>query len=350
MRTMKALVYDKPGRENSSIRQIPYPTCGDDDIIVKVMSASICKGVEHDHDRGAGTDLAKYPVVPGHEFAGYVYEVGKNVKNLKVGDRVTCDNTEYCGECYYCRKEESNYCPTFGSLGHNINGGFAEYVRVNKDKAFLIPDHVSFNAAALCEPIACCIHAVDRSNVKYGDTVVIFGAGSMGLILGQLFKHSNAREVIVIGSTQSKLDVAEKLGIRTILMDRNDYSKHESEILARHPLGVDIIVDATGSPKVCEESLKLLKKGGMLLQYAVVHSDEKIQIDPRLMFNNELTFTTSFCQSHNFGRAVEALASGIVNGDILVTGEYDLDDYYNALDENVNDRNSIKVVIHPNKE
>ena len=97
------------------------------------MSSSICKGVEHRSDRGAGTDLAKYPVVPGHEFAGYVYEVGKNVKNLKVGDRVTC-NTDNTGECYYCRKEESNYC--YFTLGHNINGGFAEYVRVNKDKAF----------------------------------------------------------------------------------------------------------------------------------------------------------------------------------------------------------------------
>ena len=350
MKTMKALVYDKSGREFSSIRQIPYPTCGDNDIIVKVMSASICKGVEHDHDRGVGTDLAKYPVVPGHEFSGYVFEVGKNVKNVKIGDRVTCDNTEYCGECYYCLKEESNYCPTFGSLGHNINGGFAEYVRVNKDKAFLIPESVSFNAAALCEPIACCLHAVDRSNIRYGDTVVVFGAGFMGMILAQLFNHSNAREVILIASTQSKLDIAEKLGIRTILMDRNDYSKHEKILLERHPLGVNVIVDATGSPKVCENSMKLLKKGGMLLQYAVVHSDEKMTLDPRLMFNNELPFTTSFCQSHNFGRAVEALESGIVNGEALVTGEYDLDDFYAALDENVNDRNSLKVIIHPNKE
>lgn len=96
--------------------------------------------------------------------------------------------------------------------------------------------------------------------------------------------------------------------------------------------------------------MKLLKKGGMLLQYALVHSDEKMTVDPRLMFNNELTFTTSFCQSHNFGRAVECLESGIVNGDILVTGEYPLDEFYAGLDENVSDRNSLKVIIHPNYE
>lgn len=349
-KTMKALVYDKPGRENSSIREIPYPICGDDEIIIKVMTASICKGVEHAHDDGTGTDLAIYPVVPGHEFAGIVYEIGKNVTDFKPGDRVTADNTEYCGDCYYCRKEESNYCPTFGSLGHNINGGFAEFVRLKKEKVFHIPDSVSFNAAALCEPIACCLHAVDRTHVKFGDTVVVFGAGSMGLILAQLFQASNARKVYLIAGKSSKLDLVKKYGVTPIAMDRNDYSVHEEALLKENPLGVDIIVDATGSPKVCQESMKLLKKGGMLLQYALVHSRENITFDPMLMFNNELTFTTSFCQSHNFGRAVEMLEAGIVDGDSLITGEFSLDDYYKGLDENVNDRESIKVVIHPNQE
>ena len=93
-KTMKALMYDKAGRENSSVRQIPYPECGDDEIIIKVMSCSICKGAEHDHDNGKGTDLAKYPVVPGHEFAGYVHEVGKNVTALSAGK--TPDDSAIC--------------------------------------------------------------------------------------------------------------------------------------------------------------------------------------------------------------------------------------------------------------
>jgi len=348
---MKALVYDKPGRKFSGIREVPYPTCGDDEVIIKVMSASICKGVEHDHDQeGVGTDLATYPVTPGHEFSGYIEEVGRNVTQFKKGDRVCADNTEYCGECYYCKKEESNYCPTFGSLGHNINGGFAEFVRVKKEKIFPIPDFLSFNAAALGEPVACCLHAVDRCEVKYGDTVVVMGAGPMGLILAQLLTHSNAADVILIASTQSKLDQAEKMGVRTILMDRNDYSGHAEKFNEIHPLGADIVVDATGSVDVIRHSMTLLKKGGRLVQYALVHSDEQLTLDPRLMFNNELTYTASFCQSHNFGRAVEALADGRVKGDLLVTHEYTLDHFYEALDENVNNRNSIKVVIHPNQE
>ena len=133
-------------------------------------------------------------------------------------------------------------------------------------------------------------------------------------------------------------------------MDRNDYSVHEKLLLKENPLGVDLIVDATGSVRIISESMKLLKKGGTLLQYAIVHSGEKVEMDPVLMFNNELTYTASFCQSHNFGRAVQVLESGIVDGDSLVTGEFPLEEFYKALDENVNDRNSVKVIVHPNKE
>ncbi len=350
MRTMKALVYDKPGRKYSGIRQVPYPACGPDEVIIKVMTASICKGVEHDHDQeNVGTDLAVYPVTPGHEFSGVIEEVGKNVTGLAPGQRVTADNTEYCGDCYYCRKEESNYCPTFGSLGHNIDGGMAEYVRVRKEKVFLLPDNVSFNAAALCEPIACCLHCVDRCSVKYGDEVAVLGAGSMGLILAQLLHHSNAAKVVLIASTKRKLEVVEKLGIDTILMDRSDYSIHEKALREHFPQGADIIVDATGAVRLVEHAMTMLKKGGTLVQYALVHSREPIQLDTRLMFNNELTFTTSFCQSHCFGRAVQAIQTGQVDADALVTHEYALDDFYEALDENVNNHDSIKVVIHPNQ-
>lgn len=348
---MKALVYDKPGRKYSGIREVPNPVCGSDEIIIKVMSASICKGVEHDHDQeGVGTDLAVYPVTPGHEFSGYIEEVGENVTLFKKGDRVCADNTEYCGDCYYCRKEESNYCPTFGSLGHNIDGGFAEYVKVKKEKVFMLPDSLSFNAAALSEPVACCLHAVDRCEVRLGDSVVVFGAGPMGLILAQILSHSNAAGVVLIASTQSKLEAAEKMGIETILMERKDYSIHTKKLKEKFPLGVDVVVDATGSVEVIRHGMTLLKKGGRLVQYALVHSDEQLTLDPRMMFNNELTYTTSFCQSHNFGRAVESLASGVVKGDLLVTHEYSLEKFYEALDENVNNRDSIKVIIHPNME
>ena len=146
---------------------------------------------------------------------------------------------------------------------------------MKKEKVFHIPDHLSFNAAALSEPVACCIHAVDRANIRYGDTVVIFGAGSMAQILGQLFKASNAEKVYMIAGKSSKLELAAKYGIIPIEMDRNDYSVHEKALLKENPLGVDLIIDATGSTKVISESMKLLKKGGTLLQYAIVHSGEK---------------------------------------------------------------------------
>jgi D-arabinitol dehydrogenase (NADP+) len=122
----------------------------------------------------------------------------------------------------------------------------------------------------------------------------------------------------------------------------------EKEFFRLFPMGADKIVDCTGSVSVVQHAMRLLKKGGRLVQYALVHSLEPLTFDPMYMFNNELTFMTTFCQSHNFGRSIEALADGRVNGDMLITGEFTLDRYYDALDYNVNDRDAIKVAVHPN--
>ena len=347
--TMKALLYTKAGRANAAVTQIPYPQCGDDDIIMKVMSCGICKGAEFDHDRN-GTGFAKYPVVPGHEFAGYIVELGKNVTGYQLGDRITADNSVFCNHCDYCKDNKHNYCKNFGSLGHNINGGFAEYVVVSQDKAFPIPEGMSFNSASLAEPVACCMHAMDRLDVKYGEVVVVFGAGPNGVILSELLKGSNAADVITVASTQSKLDMIAKHGVKTILMDRNDYSKHENVLRGMYPNGVDAIVDATGSVDVIKNGFKLLKKGGRMLQYAAIHDGQAFDFDPMYLFMNELTYTSSCCQAFCFSRSIEALANGTVDGDELITHEFDLDDYFDALDLNVRDRSAIKVIIHPNKE
>lgn len=347
--TMKALLYEKAGRANAAIRQIPYPVCGDDDIVIKVMSCGICKGAEFEHDRN-GTGMAIYPVVPGHEFAGYVYEKGTNVEGFEIGDRVTADNTVFCEHCYYCKNDLYNNCTAYGSLGHNRNGGFAEYVVVKSEKVFRIPDGMSFNAASIVEPVACCIQAMDKLDVKYSEVVVVFGAGPNGMILAELLKHSNATDVVVIGSTQSKLDLLEKYGIKTILMDRNDYSIHETKLREMYPLGVDAIIDATGSVKVIANAFHLLKRGGRLLQYAAIHDGGSLAIDPMFLFVNELKYYASCCQAYKFSRSIDAIANGYVDADGLITHEFDLDHYFDALDLNVRDRTAIKVVVHPNRE
>jgi D-arabinitol dehydrogenase (NADP+) len=341
---MKALYYKKAG--DGSICDIPEPMCGDNDVIIQVKACGICIHVEEDHANN-GTPLSKYPVVPGHEFSGVVSKIGKNVTTVKVGERVTADNTSMCGICYYCKKGDDNHCNVFGSLGHNINGGFAEYVLVNEGKVYKIPDNVSFNAATLSEPIACCIHCIDRCVIKFGENVAVFGAGPNGLILSELANHSNAAKVVTVASSKFKLDVLNKHGYTTIQMDRSDYSKHESKLMEMFPNGIDLIIDATGSAQVIENAFKLLRKGGRLVQYSYIAPGTPVKIDPYLMFMHELTYSTACCQTHNFDRALVCLGEGKVHGEDYITHTFTLDNYFTALETNLKDRNAIKVIVNP---
>lgn len=341
---MKALYYTAAGK--GSITDIPMPVCGDNQVIIKVEAASICKGVELGHEAN-GTGLSAYPVVPGHEFAGVVHEIGKNVTRFAVGDRVTADNTELCGDCYYCRQDKPLQCKAFGSLGHNINGGFAEYVLVSKEKVFALPDNLSFDEGCLVEPVACCIHAMDRLDTKYGEDVVVVGGGPNGQIISQMLLRSNAQSVVLMDTSNVKLQFAEKYGIPTIQVDTSADKKHMRELLALYPEGVDAVVDATGNWRSINAGFEMLKNGGRLLQYGVTHEGDRVTIDSFHFFLKELQYYASKAQTHCFGRAIDSIRNGTVNVKDLITFSCSLDDYSIALDKTKHDPDQLKIVIHP---
>ena len=344
METMKALVYDRPSV--CSIKELPIPTCGDDEVVIKVMAASICKGADRRHHT-TGHKLGRYTITTGHEFAGYAYQVGKDVHSCKVGDRVTADNAVPCGECYFCQREMYTHCENFMSVGHSIPGGFAQYLKVKGSSVFQLPENLTFNEGCLTEPVACCINAVKRLDVKYGEDVLVFGAGPNGIILAQLLKHSNANRVVSLAPTKFKLDLLNEYGIETIQIDRDDPEKHVREVFEMFPHGVDAIVDATGSASVLPGCFKLLKKRGRLLQFSSTKDDEDIVINPAYFYRNELHYYTCAWQVHEFGSALEAMGSGKVKLDRLVTRQYPLEEFPQAI-EDVLDRNVIKLVIRPN--
>ena len=231
------------------------------------------------------------------------------------------------------------------------NGGFAEYVRVQESKILVIPDHVSFNEACLTEPVACCMHSMDQMNIRYGDDVLVLGAGPMGIILAQLAAHSNASHVIVAASSQKKLDIVKSLGIDTVLIDRDDYSKHEQEILKRFPLGADCLFDATGAEELVYATPKLMKMGGRILGYGYYRGEKpELRFPFNEFWDKELTYYSSLSQVGDFDRALDAIATGKVNTRILCSGEYTLDNYFEGLDQVMNERDTIKVIVHPNAE
>lgn len=343
---MKAVVYHEP--RNYEVLEIPKPEVKSNQVLIKVYSCGICRTDAHIHE---GDFISRFPLTPGHEFAGVIVEVGDAVKGFAVGDRVTADNTVTCDDCYYCRKALPLFCENFYSLGCNGPGGFAEYVVVNSDKVFHISDNLTFDQACFSEPLACAIHGMDVIDVHCGDDVLIFGSGPTGILLTQLIKYGGAANVVVCAPSQEKLDLIEKNGYaKTVLMDKNDYSKHTKILKEMFPKGFDIVVDATGVPKVLEQCFNFPKQAGKIVVYGVAASDDTITVKPYQIFNSELKVLGSFAQVHCFDRAVKYLESGIIKVDDLATHHFDLKDFDKAMDQMLHGKGQLKIIVHPNKE
>lgn len=348
MGTMRANIYEKPG--DCKVRHVPKPVCKEEQVIIKVMSCGICKGA--DVALAKGEFLSKFPLINGHEFAGYIEEVGEKVTDFNVGDRVTADNTVLCGDCYYCRRNQPLYCEDFYSLGCNGPGGFAEYVVVNANKVFHISDRLSFNDACFAEPVACAVHTMDRAQIRFGDDVLIYGTGPTGIVLIQLLLHSGAGRVVVCGPSEDKLEVVKKYGVtETIRMDRKDPEVHEKVLREIAPKGFDILVDATANVDVMESMIKFGKMGAKFIMFAMPHAGTKWAIDPEFWYVHEITLIPSWAQTHCFDRAVAYLESGKVQVRDLVTHEMDLDEYDKGMAlASKGGPGTLKVILHPNYE
>lgn len=340
---MKALVYEAP--REFRITEIATPPCGDNQVLIKVKSCGICKTDVHIHH---GSFISRFPLTPGHEFAGVIEKVGADVHGFRQGDRVVADNTVLCGECYYCRRNQPLYCENFYSLGVTGPGGFAEYVAVNQDKVFPISDKLSYDQAALTEPTACAVHGLDVMDIRPGDDILLFGAGPTGIILAQLLRHGGAGKLVIAAPTQFKLDVVQELTAgETVKIDRGDFGASHKEIGGISPKGFDVIIDATGAASITKECLKYAKMGAKIVVYGVCGEDDRIDISPYEIFSKELKIIGSFAQTHCFDRAIKYLEDGMVKVDQLITHRYRLDDYEAALNTVIDGSNSLKVMINP---
>ncbi len=350
MDMMKALVYEKPGRANGHITMIPKPVCGDNEVLMKVMACAICKPAESSHDRTTGSLMGKYPATPGHEFAGIAEEVGKNVTDIKVGDYIIADNAYPCGHCYYCKSNRPMMCENYRCQGHNMQGGFAQYMVCKSDNVFSFSKDIPFDKACMSELVNCASSAVNYAELKYGENVAVFGCGSSGNLIAQLMKNSNAGTVVALDTVQSKLDRIKPYGIETILVDPEDFSKHEAVLKEMFPHGIDVIVDAVGDDgPLLESNMKLLSAGGRLMVYSFFYFEPKtFHVDPGLMIRKGLKLIGCPLQGYNFGNCIHDIELGKVDTGAIIDTIYPLDDYFIALDRVLNEPGSMKMIIHPN--
>jgi 2-desacetyl-2-hydroxyethyl bacteriochlorophyllide A dehydrogenase len=335
---MKAVVFPSP--RHISIDTVEDPVCRPSEVIVQVSQCGICGTDLHIYNNEY---LSTFPVIAGHEFVGQVAEVGNEVNGLQAGDRVTVDPNLYCGECYFCRQEQSNHCLNWQGVGITRPGAFAEFVAVPGRACYKVPDNITDTQAAFVEPLSCVIHALKRIRIWPGDDVLIFGAGPMGLLLVQAMRHSGASRIVVVEKQQERRALAAGMGANATVAVDSDYSK---SLLDLAPLGYSVVIDATGVPAVIQQALKYLKPRGQYLQFGVAPKGITVQWEPYEIFHKDLSIIGSFALCYTFQPAVAWLVNHTVEIEPLVSHVLPMADFQKGFKDFAEGK-TLKVHIRP---
>lgn len=332
--------YTKP--EEFAVVTVPLPKLRDNDILIKVKACGVCGTDLHIHE---GEFIAKFPLIPGHECVGEIAALGKDVKGFELGQRVVADNSELCMECFYCRRGELLLCENFEAHGVTMNGAFAEYCAYPAAKVFRI-HNLSDVDATLLEPASCAAHGLDKISPKLGSSVLMFGAGPTGLVLAQMLRHNGGCNVVVAAPQGLKMELAKKLdaGDHYVELSRSNPEAQFEQIKKDHPYGFDIVVEATGSPKILEDAINYVRRGGKLVVYGVYSASAKVSWPPSKIFGDEITILGSFSETYMFPAAIDYLDSGKVKVAGIVNKTYSLDQWQECLDSMKN-KTAIKAAI-----
>lgn len=318
---MKSAVF--LGKQNIQVMEREIPNPGPDEVLIKVMACGVCGSDVHIYDGDQGSTSTTPPLVQGHEFSGVVVEVGNNVTSCKKGDRVCVDPADNCNECYYCASGMMHHCEHMGAIGTNIDGGFSQYCKVPGRLIHHLADDVTFIEGAMAEPLACCINGADRSNIKVGDNVVVYGGGMIGLLLLQLAKRKGAANVVLVEPIEEKRKMAEKLGaVFTI----NPVQENVKAALLSHGLNhIQVVIETCGRKNTSEEAIDIADRGGTVILFAVTKVDSKIDLMTYELFQKELTIKGSYCSPYAMGRAVELINSHSIDVTTMLAGTKSLE-------------------------
>jgi len=343
---LKALIYTKPYSFEYS--DFPDPVAGDDDVLIRVKACGICGSDVHGFTGKTGRRIP--PLVMGHEAAGIVEGFGRNVSGFEKGDRVCFDSTVYCNKCEACRAGLFNHCDERQVLGVSVpafkrHGAFAEFVAVPSWIVSKIPDELSFVDAALLEPASIGTHAANRAPITNDDTVVVIGAGTIGLFILQAARLRGAAKVIAVDINEFRLDLAKRLGADELI---NPLKSDLSEAILRETegKGANVTFEAVGYAKTFADAVSITKMGGHVV--AVGNLEKKAEFDLQQLIAKEHTFTGSYASSGEFVDCIELVASGKINVEPLISDVLPMQEGPDAFDRLLKaEENLVKIVLEP---
>jgi threonine dehydrogenase-like Zn-dependent dehydrogenase len=336
---MKAAQYLKPHVLNIVTKDLR--TLRDDEILVKVEACGVCGTDVHIVE---GQSRSSPPVVLGHEYAGIIEGRGEKSLGLSVGQRVAVDPNIACGSCYYCRRGLVHLCMNLRALGVDIDGGMAEYSIVPAIQAYQLPAGMPVEASAFVEPVSCAVHGIDKAQIRVGDTVVILGGGTIGLIMLQLARSAGAARTVVVEPVAHKRAVAQHLGADFVLNPEETDPK--SAVLDLTQVGADVVIECVGKPGTMQLALDLARRGGVVEFFGVCPIGETIPVEPNQVYFKELTIVGSYVNPHTFARAITLLESGKVNINDFQIDRFPLDGVHDALTYQRESR-TLKSIIQP---
>ncbi|PAD36647.1 MULTISPECIES: 2,3-butanediol dehydrogenase [Terribacillus] len=337
---MKSLVYY--GSKNVKVENITEPEVSKDTVKIKVKFAGIC-----------GTDLHEYlhktfvtedKMILGHEFTGEIVEVGDNVTRFKTGDRVAVEPIWGCGECDTCKTGNYNICPDMKSYGIHENGGFAEYVVVKEANVFALPDTLSYEFAALIEPLAVVLQAIRKSKFKIGDSVALFGAGPIGLLLSESLRAAGASKIFVAEVSEERRKLALEMGADIVI---NPIEEDAVQVIKNNTNGgVDVSFDVAGVEATFNQSLDCIKPNGEFMIVSVFANP--VNYHPTMQVVSEKKINSSLGYNNIFAQSIDLLAKGSLNVEPVITSVIALDNIVeDGFEKLISDKNECKILVKP---
>ena len=320
---MKALLLSR--YKHLEIVDLPEPVPGPGEVLVRVAACGICGSDIHGYDGSTGRRIP--PIVMGHEAAGTICAWGKGVTGFANDDRVTFDSTVYCGSCTPCLRGEVNLCEHRQVLGvsctdYHRPGAFAEYVAVPSHAVHRLPDNLSFEEAAMLEPLSVALHAVSLAPVRAGDTALVVGAGMIGLLLVEVLSTAGCSRIFVADLDQSRLDLARTVGATDVIAAGRD----PAEAVLEHTggTGVDVAMEAVGRTETVQASIDSVRKGGTVVLVGNVAPEVALPLQK--VVTRQIRLQGSCASAGEYPRAIELLASGALQVRSLITAVAPLDE------------------------
>ena len=329
------------GKQQIEVKNVTVSSVSEDMVLVKNHACGVCGTDVHIYHGEPGSADVSSPVILGHEYAGEVVEIGSAVKNVKPGDHVTIDPNVYCGTCEYCRNGKKQLCENMQAIGVTRDGGFAEYSIVPESQLFILNKDVSYEVAAMTEPVACCIHGIDLCNIQAGATVCIVGGGAIGLIMLQLARLSGAAKVILSEPNAVRRKAGEMLGA-DIVLDPTNHDEFANFCGKNN--GADVIIECAGNNSAVKSAFELAKKGAVVMLFSVPKVDAIYDLPLFDVFKKELTIKGSFVNPDTHQRAVNLINAGKLNFADIITHRYSISDTEKAIEKQMTEE-SIKVVV-----